>query len=241
VHLEHRRQPRTPTARGRTRPRARRRSASRLFTEFHPQARGGVTPRASAGPPPRCCWSRAGARRSGRQQRPRRGHPAARLHGPLPPQTRPPARYDRPRHPAALPARTPPRRFPAGPLPRGTRYTFNADSLVLSNVQTLSDLLAHIPGVYVARRAASTAPGRSYSPGGRGGGGSRKSTGTGVAVPAARAATRCSSTPARIPLAPLERHRRDRAARLTPRLSRHAAPTLYGKPRPQVGVAHRRK
>src|SRR5438093_2654771 len=38
-----------------------------------------------------------------------------------------------------------------GPLPRGTRYTFNADSLVLSNVQTLSDLLAHIPGVYVAR------------------------------------------------------------------------------------------
>src|SRR5207245_6241100 len=38
-----------------------------------------------------------------------------------------------------------------GPLPRDTRYTFNADSLVLSNVQTLSDLLAHIPGVYVAR------------------------------------------------------------------------------------------
>src|SRR5207247_9667411 len=30
----------------------------------------------------------------------------------------------------------------AGPLPRGTRYTFNADSLVLSNVQTLSHLLA---------------------------------------------------------------------------------------------------
>lgn len=40
---------------------------------------------------------------------------------------------------------------PAGPLSRGTRYTFTADSLVFSNVQTLSDLLAHVPGVYVAR------------------------------------------------------------------------------------------
>src|SRR5438552_17593331 len=37
------------------------------------------------------------------------------------------------------------------PLPRGTRYTFNAHSLVLSHVQTLSVLLAHIAGVYVAR------------------------------------------------------------------------------------------
>src|SRR5207245_5229475 len=44
-----------------------------------------------------------------------------------------------------------PEAIPAGPLPRGTRYTFSADSLILSNVQTLSDLLAHIPGVYVAR------------------------------------------------------------------------------------------
>jgi len=44
-----------------------------------------------------------------------------------------------------------PEAISAGPLPRGTRYTFNADSLILSNVQTLSDLLAHIPGVYVAR------------------------------------------------------------------------------------------
>ncbi|HYK83116.1 MAG TPA: TonB-dependent receptor [Gemmatimonadales bacterium] len=40
---------------------------------------------------------------------------------------------------------------PDGPLPRGTRYSFTVDSFVLSNVQTLSDLLAHIPGVYVAR------------------------------------------------------------------------------------------
>src|SRR5437762_799041 len=44
-----------------------------------------------------------------------------------------------------------PQAIPAGPLPPGTRYTFNADSLIFSNVQTLSDLLAHIPGVYVAR------------------------------------------------------------------------------------------
>lgn len=39
----------------------------------------------------------------------------------------------------------------AGPLPRGVRYSFTPDSFVLSNVQTLADLLAHIPGVYVAR------------------------------------------------------------------------------------------
>lgn len=41
--------------------------------------------------------------------------------------------------------------LPAGPLPAGTRYTFTADSFVFSNIRTLSDLLAHIPGVYVAR------------------------------------------------------------------------------------------
>jgi hypothetical protein len=41
--------------------------------------------------------------------------------------------------------------IPAGPAPRGTRYSFTADSFALSNIQTLSDLLAHIPGVYVAR------------------------------------------------------------------------------------------
>jgi hypothetical protein len=51
--------------------------------------------------------------------------------------------------PALLPT------FPApiapGPLPRGARYTFTADSLILSSAHTLSDLLGHIPGVYVAR------------------------------------------------------------------------------------------
>lgn len=40
---------------------------------------------------------------------------------------------------------------PPGPLPAGTRYTFTTDSLLFSSLITLSDLLAHIPGVYVAR------------------------------------------------------------------------------------------
>jgi len=38
-----------------------------------------------------------------------------------------------------------------GPLPKNTRYTFTVDSLLLSGTRTLSDLLAHVPGVYVAR------------------------------------------------------------------------------------------
>lgn len=43
------------------------------------------------------------------------------------------------------------RAIPPGPLPRGTRWRFDADSLVLSDITTLADLLARIPGVYVAR------------------------------------------------------------------------------------------
>jgi hypothetical protein len=38
-----------------------------------------------------------------------------------------------------------------GPLPAGMRYTFTADSMLFTNARTLSDLLVHIPGVYVAR------------------------------------------------------------------------------------------
>lgn len=38
-----------------------------------------------------------------------------------------------------------------GPLASGMRYVFDADSLRFSNVFTLSDLLSHVPGVYVAR------------------------------------------------------------------------------------------
>lgn len=44
-----------------------------------------------------------------------------------------------------------PATVPAGPLPIGTRYRFTRDSLLFSNIHTLSDLLAHLPGVYVAR------------------------------------------------------------------------------------------
>ncbi|HXM37348.1 MAG TPA: TonB-dependent receptor [Gemmatimonadales bacterium] len=51
--------------------------------------------------------------------------------------------------PALLPTFAPP--IARGPLPRGARYTFTADSLLFSNVRTLSDLLGHIPGVYIAR------------------------------------------------------------------------------------------
>jgi len=38
-----------------------------------------------------------------------------------------------------------------GPLPTGARYVFTEDSLLLLSSQTLSDLLTHIPGVYVVR------------------------------------------------------------------------------------------
>jgi hypothetical protein len=47
---------------------------------------------------------------------------------------------------------------PAGPLPRGERWRFTVDSLVLSNVTTLGDLLAHLPGVYVVRGGWFGAP-----------------------------------------------------------------------------------
>ncbi len=45
----------------------------------------------------------------------------------------------------------PPATVPAGPMPLGMRYVFPPDSLVLSNIYTLADLIHHIPGVYVAR------------------------------------------------------------------------------------------
>ena len=51
--------------------------------------------------------------------------------------------------PAYLPVFAEP--IPPGPLPRGTRYSFTTDSFALSGIQTLSDLLVHVPGVYVAR------------------------------------------------------------------------------------------
>ena len=41
-----------------------------------------------------------------------------------------------------------------GPLPRGARFTFTADSFAFSDTKTVSDLLARIPGVYVTRGGA---------------------------------------------------------------------------------------
>jgi TonB-dependent receptor-like protein len=51
--------------------------------------------------------------------------------------------------PALLPMFAP--EIAPGPLPRGSRYTFTTDSFLFNRVRTLSDLLSHIPGVYVAR------------------------------------------------------------------------------------------
>src|SRR2546430_9215499 len=94
-----------------------------------------------------------------------------------------------------------PASVPAGPLPRGTRYTFSADSLVLSNVQTLSDLLAHIPGVYVARGGIYGA-GEIVLYGGRGAAGVVIYWAGGPDLPLGCVAV--FHFPARISLAPLE-------------------------------------
>lgn len=51
--------------------------------------------------------------------------------------------------PTVLP--TPPPEVPLGPLPPHTRYVFTRDSILWSSAQTLGELLADIPGVYVTR------------------------------------------------------------------------------------------
>ncbi len=90
----------------------------------------------------------------------------------------------------------------SGPLPRGARYTFTADSFVLSNVQTLSDLLAHIPGVYVARGGIYGAA-ESVLYGGRGAAGLEIYWDGVPYLPQGRDSVFLD--PARISLAPLER------------------------------------
>lgn len=57
---------------------------------------------------------------------------------------------------------------PSGPLPPGSRYTFTRDSLLWSGGLTLADLLARIPGVYVARAGFVAQP-EYVQYGGRGG------------------------------------------------------------------------
>lgn len=56
-----------------------------------------------------------------------------------------------PKAPSPLASLAPAPEVPAGPLPAGTRYVFTRDSLLWSGGYTLADLLARIPGAYVAR------------------------------------------------------------------------------------------
>jgi TonB-dependent Receptor Plug Domain len=89
-----------------------------------------------------------------------------------------------------------------GPLPAGSRYTFTADSFVFTAARTLSDLLAHIPGVYVAR-GGSYGQAEPVLYGGRGPA-SLEVYWDGVPyLPLGRDSVYLD--PARIPLAPLER------------------------------------
>ena len=95
-----------------------------------------------------------------------------------------------------------PARIPAGPAPRGARYSFTADSFALSNIQTLSDLLAHIPGVYVARGGIYGAA-EPVQYGGRGPAGLELYWDGVPYIPLGRDSLYLD--PARISLAPLER------------------------------------
>jgi hypothetical protein len=101
---------------------------------------------------------------------------------------------------AYLPVLAAPR--PSGPLPAGTRYSFPADSFVFSNVQTLSDLLGHIPGVYVAR-GGFYGQAEIVFYGGRGPAGLEVYWDGVPYLPLGRDSVYLD--PARIPLAPLER------------------------------------
>src|SRR5439155_19860638 len=102
--------------------------------------------------------------------------------------------------PRLLPAFAAP--LPAGPIPRGTRYSFPIDSLVFTNVRTLSDLLAHVPGVYVAR-GGYYGQAEYVMYGGRGPGGLEIYWDGVPYLPLGRDSVYVD--PARIPLAPLER------------------------------------
>jgi len=92
--------------------------------------------------------------------------------------------------------------LPAGPMPRGTRYSFPIDSLVFTNVRTLSDLLAHVPGVYVAR-GGYYGQAEYVMYGGRGPAGLEIYWDGVPYLPLGRDSVYVD--PARIPLAPLER------------------------------------
>ena len=87
-------------------------------------------------------------------------------------------------------------------MPRGRRYSFPIDSLVFTNVRTLSDLLAHVPGVYVAR-GGYYGQAEYVMYGGRGPAGVEIYWDGVPYLPLGRDSVYVD--PARIPLAPLER------------------------------------
>ena len=91
-----------------------------------------------------------------------------------------------------------------GPLPAGARYTFTTDSLLLSNVRTLSDLLTRIPGVYVAR-GGWQGQAEPVVFGGRGAGAAAIEVYWDGAPYLSIGRDSLATDPARIPLAPLER------------------------------------
>ena len=91
-----------------------------------------------------------------------------------------------------------------GPLPAGSRYTFTADSLLFTNARTLSDLLNHIPGVYVAR-GGWYGQAEPVLFGGRGAGAAAIEVYWDGAPYLSIGRDSLALDPARIPLAPLER------------------------------------
>ncbi len=91
-----------------------------------------------------------------------------------------------------------------GPLPAGTRYTFTTDSLIFTNARTLSDLLAHVPGVYVAR-GGWFGQAEPVLFGGRGAGAAAIEVYWDGAPYLSLGRDSLALDPARIPLAPLER------------------------------------
>jgi len=91
-----------------------------------------------------------------------------------------------------------------GPLPAGARYTFTADSLLFTNARTLSDLLSHIPGVYVAR-GGWFGQAEPVLYGGRGAGSAAIEVFWDGVPYVSIGRDSLALDPARIPLAPLER------------------------------------
>ncbi len=73
---------------------------------------------------------------------------------------------EEPAPPLALPV--PASEVPFGPLPPHTRYVYTRDSILWSGAQTLGELVADIPGVYLTRTGFLTQP-RYTQQGGRGG------------------------------------------------------------------------